>query len=392
MTLFAPLTLPCGAVLRNRLAKAAMSDSLGDGAGQPTDAQRRLYQRWAEGGAALAVIGEVQTDPHAAEKPGNLVLRAESDLPGFSALAAAGSGDGAHLWPQLGHAGALTHPPIGRPVGPSALDLPGLSCAEMSAADIAKLPDQIAGTAALAQEVGFTGVELHAAHGFLLSQFLSPLFNRRGDRYGGPIAARMRIVLEVIDAVRAAVGPGFAVALKLNATDQLEGGLTSEDALAVVAALDASRIDLLDISGGTYFPGAASASDAGGGGAYFLDFARAARSLTDVPLMLTGGVKRRAQAEEILSKGAVDVLGLARGFALWPDLPARWRAAAEDPSYPRFAAPPEGGVTAWYTMRLTEIGEDREAAPAPNPKLAPVIAAYEERDTARCTRWRARYG
>ena len=262
--MFEAFALPCGAVLRNRLAKAAMSDSLGDGSGQPTAQQQRLYERWAKGGAAVAIVGEVQSDPHAAEKPGNLVLRRDSDLSRFRALAAAGTKDGAHLWLQLGHAGALTHPPIGQPRGPSALDLPGLVCEEMTGTEIAALPDLFAETAVLAKELGFTGVEIHAAHGFLLSQFLSPLFNRRGDRYGGPIQARMRIVLEVVAAVRAAVGPAFPVALKLNATDQLEGGLAADEALVVADALAPHDIDLLDISGGTYFPGAASASDAQG--------------------------------------------------------------------------------------------------------------------------------
>jgi 2,4-dienoyl-CoA reductase-like NADH-dependent reductase (Old Yellow Enzyme family) len=264
--LFQPLTLPCGVTLKNRIAKSAMSDSLGNGRGNPTRGQIRLYERWAAGGSAVSIIGEVQGDPRAAEKPGNLVLGPLSDENTLRELAQRGSSNGMQLWVQLGHAGAMAHPPISTPKGPSALDLPGLSCAALTLAEIAALPAQFAQTAQHAKALGFGGVQIHAAHGFLLSQFLSPLFNKRTDAYGGPLNHRMRLVLEVIDAVRAAVGPAFPIAIKLNATDQLEGGFAEDEALEVVKALNQTSIDMIDISGGTYFPGAKSASDSAGGG------------------------------------------------------------------------------------------------------------------------------
>ncbi|MDN2566720.1 oxidoreductase [Aquibium sp. A9E412] len=388
--LFRPLTLPSGVVLKNRLAKAAMSDSLGDGRGNPTGAQRRLYARWAAGGAALSVVGEVQGDPHFAEKPGNLVLAPGADAAGFAALARCGAADGSRLWLQLGHAGALAHPPIGTPKGPSALDLPGLACAALTQAEVAALPALFARTAAQAERLGFGGVELHAAHGFLLSQFLSPLFNRRGDAYGGPLANRMRLLIETVEAVRDAVGAGFAVAVKLNATDQLAGGFAEDEALAVVAALEATGIDLIDISGGTYFPGAAAASDRRTAGPYFGAFAAAARQRTRTPLMLTGGFKTRAEAAAAVAGGTVDVVGLARALVLDPALPRRWRTAeGGDPGFPRFGESPEGGITAWYTMRLTALAEGGASAPA-DPAAA--LDAYRARDAARVALWRARFG
>ena len=138
-----------------------------------------------------------------------------------------------------------------------------------------------------------------------------------------------------------------------------------EEALEVVAALDGADIDLLDISGGTYFPGAKSVSDAGGTGAYFLDFARAARDRTHVPLMATGGFKTRVAAHAALAEGATDIIGLARALVLDPKLPAHWRATDDrDPEFPCFTDPPEGGITAWYTMRLTDIGEDSDSSEA----------------------------
>ena len=389
--LFQPFELPCGTVLKNRVAKSAMSDSLGDGRGNPTEPQIRLYERWAKGGLAVSIIGEVQGNPGFAEKPGNLVLRQDSDLRAFAMLARRGSVDGAQLWLQLGHAGAMAFPATSDPKGPSALNIPGLACGALTLEEVRALPGEFARTARLASDLGFGGVEVHAAHGFLLSQFLSPLFNKRDDDYGGPIARRMRLLLEVVHAVRAAVGPAFPIAVKLNATDQLEGGLDETDSLAVIAALETSGIDLIDISGGTYFPGARSASDSAGSGPYFLDFADRARQLTRKPLMLTGGFKTLQQATDAVARGSVDLIGLARALALDPALPSKWQSnTMAAPAFPRFTAPPEGGITAWYTMRLMELGEDREPSDATG--LNAAIRAYDRRDQDRIAIWKARFG
>lgn len=389
-TLFQPLVLPCGVVLKNRIAKAAMSDSLGDGRGNPTEAQVRLYERWAEGGAALSVIGEVQGDPRFAEKPGNLVLAPDTHGALVAELARRGGAYGTQLWLQLGHAGAMAHPPIGTPTGPSALDLPGLSCEALTLDEICALPSLFGRTAGLAQRFGFGGVEIHAAHGFLISQFLSPLFNRRNDAWGGSLANRSRLLLDVVNAVRGAVGPGFPVAVKLNATDQLEGGFAEDEALAVIAALDETSVDLIDISGGTYFPGAKSASDRRTKGAYFLDFAKAARKRTHIPLMVTGGFKTRAQAIHAVASGAADVIGLARALALDPALPGKWQTATgDDPPFPRFASSPEGGITAWYTMLLTALAQDREPDSATDPTAA--LETYHARDASRVDRWNEQF-
>ena len=389
--LFQPLELPCGTILKNRIAKSAMSDSLGDGRGNPTEPQMRLYERWAEGGSAVSIIGEVQGNPSVAEKPGNLVLRPDSDLTAFKALARKGSSKSARLWLQLGHAGAMAHPPISDPKGPSAIDIPGLSCAALTRDEIRALPFEFSRTAGLAKKLGFGGVQIHAAHGFLLSQFLSPLFNKRNDEFGGSITSRMRLLLDVIDEVRSAVGPGFPVAIKLNATDQLEGGFDEEDSCKLIAALDRTGIDLIDISGGTYFPGAKSASNGAESGPYFIDFAERVRQLTSKPLMVTGGFKTLKQAADAIAHSGVDMVGLARALALDPDLPNKWNAgSANDPDFPRFQNPPQGGVTAWFTMRLTKLGEDREPSDASG--LEAAIRDYEDRDRFRISIWKARFG
>jgi len=385
------LTLPCGVVLQNRIAKSAMSDSLGNGEGDPTEAQARLYERWAEGGVAVSFIGEVQGDPRFPEKPGNLVLGPESDLPMFQSLTERGTAKGAHLWAQLGHAGALSHSPMSEPKGPSALEFESLQCAGMSVSEIEDLPRRYARTASLAKSVGFTGVHIHAGHGFLLSQFLCPLFNRREDGYGGSITARCRIVLEIIQEVRAAVGPEFPVGIRINSTDQLEGGLTEADALEVVRLLDKTSIDLIDISGGTYFPGAKQSSGSGGSGPYFVQFAGLAKKVTGIPLMVTGGFKRRDQAIDALASGNADLVGLARTLVLDPNLARTWLTErGGDVDFPRFESPPPGGVTAWFTMQLTELGEDREKESTLN--ISDAIRLYEQRDSERCIRWLAKYG
>lgn len=389
--LAAPLELPCGVVLKNRLVKAAMSDSLGDGAGDPTDEQIELYRRWARGGAAMSLIGEVQVDPAYPERPGNLVLGPRSDDARLRRLAGSGSEDGAHIWAQLGHAGALAHPPISSAAGPSALHMDGLDCAELPQAAVEALPLRYARAARHAQSVGFSGVQVHAGHGFLLSQFLSPLFNHRTDRYGGPIEARCQILLDIIRRIRAEVGPELAIGVKINSSDQLEGGLTQEEALVVVSLLGEEAIDLLDIGGGTYFPGAAASSDSRFSGPYYLDFARRARTVTNVPLMVTGGFKTRHEATQAISLGAADLVGLARTMALDPDTPAKWlRPNGGDPRFPRFLSPPPGGITAWFTMRLTSLANHETATFDPTPSQA--IDAFESRDAARTATWRQTFG
>jgi len=386
-----PLDLPCGVRLKNRLVKAAMSDSLGDGAGNPTGAQMRLYERWAQGGAALSLIGEVQTGPHYPERPGNLVLVADADMAALQRLARRGAVNGAQIWPQLGHAGALAYPPLSARKGPSALDIAGLRCGGLSLEEVHELPGAYARAAVLAQKAGFGGVELHAGHGFLLSQFLSPLFNRREDAYGGSIENRFRIIGEVLEAIRHAVGGAFAIGIKINATDKLQGGLTAEEALQVVQLLDATSVDLIEISGGTYFPGAESSSDGlSASRPYFADFARHARECTRIPVVLTGGIRTREEAAQALMSGAADAVGLARAFVLDPSLGKTWLGdTGGDPAFPRFIAPPPDAITAWYTMRLAALAEDAEDRFDMSPEAA--LAAWEARDRARCARWQERF-
>jgi 2,4-dienoyl-CoA reductase-like NADH-dependent reductase (Old Yellow Enzyme family) len=385
-----PLKLPCGAVIKNRLIKSAMSDSLADGEGNATNQQARLYERWAKSGLGLSVIGEVQVDPRFPEKPGNLVLADGMDLAALRELTSRAAINGAHIWPQLSHAGGLSHLPISQPKGPSALNISQFQCAGMSIDEIYQLPDMYAKSAMLAKDVGFTGVQIHAGHGFLLSQFLSPLFNHRQDQYGGSIEARCRIIVEIIAKVRSAVGDSFPIGIKINSTDQLEGGLTQEDALAAIRILDQTSLDLIEISGGSYFPGAKSSSDSSTKGPYFAEFAATAKRLSNVPIAVTGGFKTYAQALKVIESGAVDFVGLARALVITPELAKDWLiGTATAPSFPRFKAPPQGGITAWFTMLLTAIANDSEESF--ELELLPALHLYEELDDARCDKWMQKF-
>ncbi|MBX2870067.1 MAG: hypothetical protein KTR18_15410 [Acidiferrobacterales bacterium] len=381
-----PVELPCGAVFKNRLAKSAMSDSLADGTGNPTETQIRLYEKWAEGGTAISFIGEVQGDPRYPEKPGNLVLGPQSVQSNLQLLTQRARVNDTHLWPQIGHAGALSYLPVSKPKGPSPLDLDGLQCEGLSVDEIQQLPEMYARTAAHAKSAGFSGVHIHAGHGFLLSQFLSPLFNHRQDQYGGSIEARCQIIIEIINKVRDSVGHTFPIGIRINSSDQLEGGLTEIDSLEAIGLLDQTSIDLIDISGGTYFPGAKASSEGVSQGPYFLEFARQARSKTQIPVMLTGGFKHRAQAIAAIDSGAVDIIGLARAMVLYPRLPEAWISeSGGNLDYPQFQSPPPGGITAWYTMRLTALGENREMSF--DLDLPAAMRHYEERDAQRTILW-----
>ena len=346
--------------------------------------------RRAEGGIGLSIVGEVQVDPRFPEKPGNLVLTEHSSLKDLQILTSRALINDAHIWPQLGHAGGLAYRPLSRPTGPSPLKISEFECAGMSEEEVSLLPDVYARAAKIAKKAEFSGVQIHAGHGFLLSQFLSPLFNHRKDQYGGSIEARSKIVIEIIEKVRDAVGGTFPIGIKMNSSDQLEGGLTQDDALEVIHILNQTSIDLIEISGGSYFPGAKSSSDNASSGPYFIDFAIKAKSLTSVPLVVTGGFKKREQVIDALSINAADSIGLGRALILRPDLPNEW-IDGEDvtPHFPKFKSPPQGGITAWYTMLLTAIGNDNEREF--NLELLPAIQVYENRDKARVMKWQAKY-
>jgi 2,4-dienoyl-CoA reductase-like NADH-dependent reductase (Old Yellow Enzyme family) len=338
--LFSPLVLTSGLVLRNRIAKAAMEEGLAGRAQLPDERLVSLYRRWGAGDAGLLITGNVMVHKEALTGPRGVVLDADSPLEPFERWAEAGKAAGAAMWMQISHPGrqVLASMP-GVVWAPSAVGVDlgrhtrrfGKPSA-MTAEQIDATVQRFATTAARAEAAGFDGVEIHGAHGYLLSQFLSPLANRRTDEWGGSLDNRARLLLDVVRAVRSAVSPAFAVAVKLNSADFQRGGFDANDAQRVIAMLAPADVDLVELSGGSYESPAMSGRPADASAmareAYFLNLATELAATSPLPLMLTGGISRRDTAEKVLA-GGIAAVGMATAMAVTPDLPDRWRAGED---------------------------------------------------------------
>jgi len=322
------LTLPNGQVLPNRIMKSALSEALADKRNAPDHRLQRLYRTWSQGGYGLIVTGNVMVDRNQLVEPGNVVIEDDSCIDALTRWAAATEDSGIPTWVQLNHPGrqanllALGHTPVAP--SPVALNLPGATRPrELTSAEIEDIVERFATAAAVCEAAGFSGVQVHGAHGYLVSQFLSPLSNRRDDEWGGDPERRMRFVLEIVRRIRAQVSPGFAVAIKLNSADFQRGGFTEEQSHTVVAALAKEGLDLIEISGGNYespaMTGSAAASTRARE-AYFLEYARTVRGLVgDIPLAVTGGFRSRDAMEDAVASGECDVVGMGRPTATTPD-------------------------------------------------------------------------
>lgn len=323
-----PLSLPCGLLLPNRIMKASMSEALAEATHAPGARLEQLYRTWSHGGYGLLITGNVMVDRTQLGEPGNVVIEDDRDLDALTRWSKSAHDGGVPIWAQLNHPGRQSNPlDIGHtPVAPSAvpLNLPGSATPrELTPAEIENIIERFVTAATVCETAGFDGIQVHAAHGYLVTQFLSPLSNLRTDEWGGDPARRMRFLLEIVRRVRARVSPGFAVGVKLNSADFQRGGFSEEESRAVVAALADEGIDLLEISGGNYespaMAGSAAASTRARE-AYFLDYARTVRQVAGgVPLAVTGGFRSRAAMQEALQTGDCDVIGIARPAATVPD-------------------------------------------------------------------------
>jgi len=398
------LTLPCGAVLPNRIAKAAMTEGLATPQGVPTPALNRLYGLWSDGGAGMLLSGNIQVDADHLERPGNVIIDREPDTAMRSALASwaeAATRNGNHFWAQISHAGRQTQKNVNRhPKAPSAVkvDLPGGQFGQPIALTVAEIEDIVRrfGICATAvKEAGFTGVQVHAAHGYLLSQFLSPRSNRRTDQYGGELDNRARILLEAVKTVREAVGPDFPVAVKLNSADFQKGGFAFEDSLQVVQWLEEAGVDLIEISGGSYeqpkllgVEGLEEEEKQNVAAstlmreAYFVDFALAMKDKISIPLMVTGGFRRRDAMEQAITSGSADLVGVGRPMCIMTDAPARLLQGLDElPRYENQLSmfPPWlaflnknktlrtmaiFGIQYWFYAQLDALGKEGNAQPS----------------------------
>jgi len=371
--LFEQLTLPSGVTLANRLVKAAMEENMAASGQNPSDALVQLYQRWAEGGTGLLISGNVMVSRTALTGPGGVVLDEQSDLTVFRRWAEAAQ-HGSKVILQLNHPGRQLPTNLGQPaLGPSAvaLDLGKFSKMfvkprAMTLDDIGQVKNQFLTSARLAQQAGFSGVQIHAAHGYLLSQFLSPLVNQRTDAYGGSLENRARLLLGVATELRAALPKGFIVSVKLNSADFQRGGFSAEDAKQVLQWLNPLGLDFVELSGGSYEAPAMQGDSRDGRTlareAYFLEFAQELQQTAQMPLMVTGGIRRREVAEQVLRSG-VALVGIATALALQPDLANRWlageRLAPELPAL-HFKQKP---LKALATMAYTRLMLRRKGQP-----------------------------
>lgn len=363
--------------------KSAMSEILGTVDNRPTSRLSRLYSTWAWGGVGLAVTGNVMVDAGALGEPRNVVIEDDRHLEKLQAWASAGKENNTQIWVQLNHPGKQSPNTLSpEPVAPSAVPFAAAALRkffnpprELRPAEIGAIIERFANSADIVQRAGFTGVQIHAAHGYLISQFLSPQHNVRTDEWGGDIENRMRFLLEVYRAIRSRVGDDFPVAVKINSADFMRGGFTEEEALFVVGVLAEAGIDLVEISGGTYespaMAGRRSESNPGSKReAYFLSFASKIRRTFQVPLAVTGGFRTAVGMSAALAEQALDMVGLARSLAIDPELPNK---ILNGESYVSPVKPLKTGVgwldksamleVTWYEQQLARIAAGKPTLP-----------------------------
>ncbi|MDM1755525.1 NADH:flavin oxidoreductase/NADH oxidase family protein [Acinetobacter towneri] len=376
-------------MFKNRIIKGAMSEALANDAGQPNQAHLKLYEAWAKGGLGCAITGNVMVDFRAKNEPGVVVVETERDLEKLKAWANVGKRHGMIQLVQLSHPGRQCPKGLNKEtVAPSAVPFsPALAMSfgtprELREDEILDIIQRFATSAAICEKAGFEGVQLHGAHGYLISQFLSPLTNKRQDQWGGNIENRMRFLMQTYQAVRAATSDNFIVSVKLNSADFQRGGITEEEVITVFKAMDEVGIDLIEISGGTYEAPAMAGVKAEkrkastvAREAYFLDFAEKIRQEVNCHLMVTGGFRTAAGMNAALDSGACDFVGIARPFAVEPDLGNRLVAGQNV----RYAVEKiKTGIPMidkmaimeiiWYAAQFKEIAKGNR----PNPKLSPL--------------------
>ena len=390
MNVFDSLSLPNGSTVKNRIAKAAREENMADADQAPSTELMRLYQAWADGGAGLIITGNVMVDGRAMTGPGGVVLQDEQQLAKFKRWTQIGRSGGAQFWLQINHPGRQMQANLGQKTwAPSAIALELGSLSKHFATPHAMTPEVIADviqhfatTARLGEQAGFTGVEIHAAHGYLLSQFLSPLTNQRTDEWGGSLENRARLLIEIVKAVRTVVAPGYAVAVKLNSADFQRGGFSAEDARQVVTLLNELGVDLVELSGGSY-EAPAMQGDARDGRtlareAYFVEFARDIQTVAKMPVMVTGGVRRRPIAEMVVQSG-VDMVGIGTALAIDPNLPRDWLQGKDSaPELPAITWKNKAMASlanmAVVKFQLRKLSQNR----TPDPKVSPLRALIQQ--------------
>jgi len=326
------MILPNGSTLKNRIAKSAMSENLSNKNNEPTPLLIEVYKKWAQSGAGLLITGNIMIDSKAIGEPRNVVVENRKNFEILKEWAESVKGTDTHLWAQINHPGRQAMEPINRDLkAPSAVPLKSGGRKDgskkipiaLNESQILAIIEAFGNTAIILKDAGFSGVQIHGAHGYLVSQFLSPYSNIRSDKWGGSLENRARFVIEVFRKIRARVGKSFPIGIKLNSADFQKGGFSEEESMEVVKILSKEGIDLIEISGGTYEAPAMMGKRKKSTikrEAYFMDYIEKARKITTTPLMLTGGFRTTSVMKDAIASNQLDIIGIARPFAVYPNI------------------------------------------------------------------------
>ncbi len=319
-----------GIPIRNRFVRSATYEGMANSDGTAKDSLVDLTTDLARGEVGLIISSHAFVEPRGRVRPPQLGVHSDEMIPGLARLARAAHEREACTILQLAHGGCTAAEPDGELVGPSAITLPdGRTCMELAESDIKFIVESFKQGAVRASQAGFDGVQIHSAHGYLLSQFLSPYFNRRSDRYGGSLVNRARIHVEVLNAIRGAVGGSVPVAIKMNSDDFIDGGFTRNEMVEVARMLEAEGIDAIEMSGGTGLsPANRGFARPGvqppGEEVYYIDAAKMYKDAVTAPLMLVGGILSYEVASDLVDRGIADFISLSRPLIREPFLVKRW--------------------------------------------------------------------
>ena len=327
--LFTPITLPNGTTIKNRFFKSAMSEGMGTRDFQPKKNIATLYKRWAEGGTGLIITGNIMVDPKETAEPGNIVFDKNSNMEILKNWANQGQQHGAKVMVQLNHPGKQAPKTVSKQtVAPSAVPLGnGLNKLfstprALTTSEVEELVQKFVTSAKVAKEAGFSGVQIHAAHGYLISQFLSPHDNRRTDKYGGSLENRMRFLKEIYLGMREELGKDFTIGIKINSTDFKEDGLTEEDSLKTIIELANLGLDFVEISGGTYErPAMMGATSKSTNQVFFAEYSKKLKQKIEIPVVVTGGIRSINAMNTLLNDNTTDFIGIARPLTIDPNIP-----------------------------------------------------------------------
>lgn len=381
-------TFPSGVQTPNRIVKSALSEGIAEANGRPSEALFNLYKRWGAGGAGILMTGNVMVDKAHLVNANVMIAEGDDFLADYAVLAEHAQAQGTHLWMQINHPGRQAPVYLDQaPVSASNIKMPSklyLEPRPLEEAEILDLIERYGNAALLAKKSGMKGAQIHGAHGYLVSQFLSPLTNIRTDKWGGTLENRARFVLEIYRNMRKKVGESFPLGIKINSADFQRGAFTEEESMEVIQMLDQEGMDLIEVSGGTYeraaMVGTMQKESTQQREAYFMDFIVKVRNKIKSPLMLTGGFRTAANMAKAIENGELDLVGLGRPFCVYPDVAQELiDGTRKDCHVPELLTGVErldlSGMlqTPWHQFQLVRMGKGLD----PNPALD-VWTVYEK--------------